>query len=73
MSYSQDKRQYNLSAHGLPKEYTACPGCGLQYGHHKTSVCSTCEECSKCCTCGKSKKLVNADKWIQLILEEGVF
>lgn len=33
----------------LDKEYTICPGCGCQYGHHNTLVDIETEECSTCC------------------------
>lgn len=46
-----DKQMWNIGKHGIPKEYTACPSCGFQYGHHKTKVCMNCQECSKCCRC----------------------
>ena len=44
-----DKEMYDIGKYGVPREYTACPGCGQQYGHHKTKVCMSCQECSTCC------------------------
>ena len=44
-----DKQMWNIGKHGVPKEYTACPACGKQYGHHKTKVCLNCQECEPCC------------------------
>lgn len=58
--------------YGIPVEEISCPGCGLKYGHHKTKVCSHCNECSKCCWCkdrNETPNLMNADIFIQEILE----
>jgi hypothetical protein len=46
-----DREMYDIGKYGVPREYTACPSCGQQYGHHKTKVCMSCQECSKCCQC----------------------
>jgi hypothetical protein len=73
MSYANDQQQYDLSTHGIPREMTACPGCGRQYGHHKTKVCKNCEECSACHAdnpCDKPE-FQSASVMIALILEEG--
>jgi hypothetical protein len=45
-----------LTKWGLPEKYTACPSCGRQYGHHRTTVCMNCEECSACCRCSKTER-----------------
>ena len=56
-----DKEMYNIGRYGVPREYTACPGCGQQIGHHNTKGCLKCEQCSKCCTC-KKPKIVPAEQ-----------
>lgn len=55
---------------GWPKEMVSCPGCGQEYGHHKTKVCETCQECSKCCICeSKDKKLIEASVFVADLTE----
>ncbi len=54
----------NISKWGLPNKYTACPGCGRQYGHHNTKVDTISEECSKCAKDYDSVYLIEADKFI---------
>lgn len=56
MSDKQDKEMYDIGSYGVPRNFTACPGCGKQFGHHKTKVCMNCEQCSKCCTCKEEEK-----------------
>jgi hypothetical protein len=46
-----------IGRHGHPRDMTACPACGLQYGHHGRKVCSICCECSKCCRCDEPEHL----------------
>jgi len=66
-----DREMYDLGKWDVPKENTACPSCGQQYGHHNTKVCMTCEECSKCCGCPKDKqKLLPASEAVPKILEK---
>jgi hypothetical protein len=61
---------HDISKYGVPREYTACPGCGQQYGHHNTKICITCEECSKCCRCdGKEKEHLSLKEGIEIMLE----
>jgi len=57
----------DISKYGVPKKYTACPGCGRQYGHHNTKICIECQECSKCCFC-ESPELKSLEDEIQNIL-----
>ena len=47
----------------LPVKYCSCPGCGRIYGHHKTKVCSNCQECSTCCNC-KNKNLIDPEIFV---------
>lgn len=58
--------QYNIvKKWGLPRKMVSCPGCSSIYGHHKTKVCTTCQECSKCCTCSEQEKdLITAEEFI---------
>ena len=32
----------------VPTEMISCPLCGRRYGHHRTKVCTSCQECSAC-------------------------
>lgn len=48
--------KYDISKWGLPREYTACPSCGQQYGYNNKLVCLNCEECSTCCPCKAEEK-----------------
>lgn len=61
---------YNISKYGLPKKYTACPGCGKQYGHGGTKVDINSQECSKCAKeRGYSDiKLVDVEEFIKDLL-----
>jgi len=64
MSYSRDKKQYNIvDKFGLPKEMVSCPSCGKVYGAHNRKVCINCEECSKCCQCGSIH--IDANKFVE--------
>jgi len=63
-----DKKMWNIGKYGVPKEFTACPSCGFQYGYKKRKVCLSCQECSSCCNC-EAPNLVDAKKAISLILE----
>ena len=64
-----DKKMWDIGKWGVPKEYTACPACGFQYGHHKTKICINCQECSKCCQCKKPDFALEGDA-VPKILED---
>jgi hypothetical protein len=63
-----DRVLYNIGKWNVPREYTTCPSCGLQYGHHNTKVCRKCEECSKCCRCKIKSNHETADVAVPIIL-----
>lgn len=63
-----DRQMWNIGKWGVPKEYTACPGCGHQYGVLKRKVCLRCHECSKCCRCER-KEHVDASVAVPIILD----
>jgi hypothetical protein len=60
--------KYDISKWMLPREYTTCPGCGLQYGHHNTKVCIACEECSKCCPCEDKSEHKEVKEAVSILL-----
>ncbi len=60
----------DITKWGLPKDEVSCPSCGKIYGHHRTKVCSQCEECEPCCKARPINQcdgsgLVTADQFVE--------